>query len=169
MTVDSSASYGAKGLRLPLVLGRRFTSATSHSLHGRDGRRVAILALCGVALGAIPMNGRYSGETDQGKAVGFTVASGGTKVQHFKFSFHAACSSGATIDRTQTFSGTWQIRAGRFGVSGASSTVSGKITSSGKASGTLRIDENISLPGELGPGAMDECDTGTVHWSARIR
>ena len=130
---------------------------------------VTLLVLCGVALGATPRNGRYSGKTDQGRAVSFTVGSRGTKVQHFHFSFSADCSSGATINATDTFSATWKIRRGRFGVNGASATVSGKITSSRNASGTLRIDENIPLPGGLGPGAMDECDTGTIHWSARLR
>ena len=117
-----------------------------------------------------PRGGRYSGTSSQNRPVLFDVDAAGTRVMYLDFTVDLNC-PGITFSG-ERFNGPISIPIGpdfRFSFTDLYSDADGSISmrfdgglaTSGPASGTLRIDFKINVPG----GVVD-CSTGDVSWTA---
>jgi hypothetical protein len=114
---------------------------------------------------ARPRAGAWSGETEQGHALGFGITSGKKRVVDLRVRFRARCRRGPAIDGTTTFAGPYPVRGGRFRVNGGELRIRGTFTKRGKATGTLRWEGRSYRPS----GSSRRCDSGPVRWQARRR
>jgi hypothetical protein len=121
------------------------------------------------------VDGTYNGTTSQGKPISFSVVGGGYYVATPSIRFSITCASGAGYDVIITAGpsdrfgigpdGRAQISGAGFPISGAATgtgtvTVSATFAVSGAVTGTAQLHEALTAP------VADECDSGTVSWTA---
>jgi hypothetical protein len=138
------------------------------------------LLVSAAAHGATPRSGLFVGATSgqgktikyvQDRSVRFNVSSG--RVRGLKVSFKATCPSGTVDSDGVAVEGSFLVRNGRFSGTkhiedGGTGTVAGRFTTSGRASGTLRMRPIDSDEGVEG-GGSERCDSGPLKWMARLR
>jgi hypothetical protein len=142
----------------------------------------ATLVFCAVALAVTPKRGHYHGVTsgqgpnidgEQDRTVNFKVSFNGKKVTGFEVAYNAGCAG--SINTTSEIRGSFVISShGRFAGTGkldgradlGTGKVTGKFTSSRKASGTVRMRYIYDGEGGVEGSASEQCDTGILKWSA---
>jgi hypothetical protein len=138
------------------------------------------LAVSAAAFAAAPRAGHFAGSTSgqgktikyvQDRSIRFTVSHG--KVSHLKVGFKSTCPDGTLDTDAVGLSGPFVIKRGRFSgrghvENGGTGYVTGRFTTPRSASGTIRmrpIDEGEGVEG----GPPEQCDSGLLKWSARLR
>ena len=142
----------------------------------------ATLVFCAVALAVTPKRGHYHGVTsgqgpniegEQDRTVNFKVSFNGKKVTGFEVAYNAKCAG--SIETVDEIPGSFVISShGRFAGTGklgrhgdqGTGKVTGKFTSSRTASGTVRMRSIYDGQGGVEASAREQCDTGTLKWSA---
>jgi hypothetical protein len=110
--------------------------------------------------GTVPNDGNWTGTTNLGKAMSFTVSSSGTQVAPFSLTTTFS-SGGCTSNVTATVFVTNPITNGQFSGSGGNLSFTGQFTSSTTATGTYSFQDSAP-PFGCGTGTQ----TGT--WTASV-
>lgn len=140
----------------------------------------AMLVISTAALAATPHGGTFAGSTSgQGRTIknvhdrSFRFTVSGHRVSGLKVGFKATCASGTVDSDAVALHGSFRVGHGRFSGSGqvqdgGTGTVTGRFITSRRASGTIRMRPVIVMDGVEG-GAIERCDSGLLHWTARLR
>lgn len=120
-----------------------------------------------------PRSGHYSGQTSQGKPLSFDVATDVKSLTNFKTSIDVSCTEipvvvpdtpfdlgDTTIDLNSTWAFGFNVPVTDPDFSG-NVAFSGALSTTGPATGTLRIDLAIPVSGQT-----VHCSTGNLTWSA---
>jgi hypothetical protein len=120
-----------------------------------------------------PRSGHYSGQTSQGKPLSFDVATDVKSLTNFKTSIDVSCTEvpvvvpdtpfdlgDAPIDLNSTWAFGFSIPVTDPDFSGTLA-LSGALSTTGPATGTLRIDLAIPVSGQT-----IHCSTGSLTWNA---
>jgi hypothetical protein len=119
-----------------------------------------------------PKAGRYTGTTSQNRTLAFTVNEGATALTAVTMNVDLNCKEVRMTFADERFdlSGAVPVAAdGRFSFSATDSDAEGSITGrfdgalvvNGPASGTLRFDLKVNVP-----GGIVNCSTGEITWTA---
>jgi hypothetical protein len=121
------------------------------------------------------VDGTYTGTTSQGRPISFSVVGAGYYVTNASIRFAITCASGATYDAIITAGtsdrfgigpdGRAQVSGAGFPITGDATgtgtvTASATFAASGVVTGTARLHESLTAP------IADDCDSGTVSWTA---
>ena len=128
---------------------------------------------------AVPRSGHYAGTTSQGRSIAFDVSGDASTLSNIIFNFDLTCTeisatlpnepfdlSGATVGPLQAPNWAWAFSIPYTDPDGSGSmntTMSGKLTAPGSASGTFRIDFIFTSINGVGPV---HCTSGAVTWNA---
>lgn len=120
--------------------------------------------------------GHYGGTTNQAEPISFDVPPDGKSFTNLVFKFNGSCTPGGIISLADveirgpglpinpdgSFSGSGNIDFGTPEITGTL-TLSGSFTQAGTASGTLRVDMKIVVP-----GITLSCSSGNTTFTAQV-